>query len=308
MLQTAGPEGLTSTIFPFDAQPRLPTSNLEQKHQISINCMDPTTTASCEHENFFAVLRLKRAMNTATPNKVVAEITPGDEVLVYREEKCWDGPNYFLHCDGRLSVVLDSKSMKHIFQSNMLKLYSRPYLPIKDLLKSFDYTCNVSRNELRENLVEMVYEENHKHFIESRQKENDGTVAKGGARVVNRSNVLKSANFVGTVYVVTIKNPKTSKIYSKRDGYYPNTMKYRHFIANNSPMLMHMSLKINISLAIILFDCTLWLREVKKAFMQSKLLTRSVFAKAPHEAKLSKDNVLRIIFQVLFVGKFLTKV
>lgn len=296
MSHTVGPEGFTPAILAFGAQPRLPIGNYEQQPQSSLNRMDLMTTARREYEAIVAGLRAKRAMNTATPNEIVADISPGDEVLVYREKKGWDGPYTFLYRDGRLSVVLDSKGIEHLFHNTMLKPYTRPYLPVKDLLNPVDDDSTITPNELNANLVEMVHDENDERFIESRQKEYDGIVAKGGVKVVNRSDLPANANFVGNRYVLTIKNPNTiEELFKARWVLLGHHDKLRHLIANDSPMLMRMSLRIILSLAVIFFACMLWLRDVEQAFMQSKPLTRSVFTEAPREAKLTKDKVLQII-------------
>lgn len=93
----------------------------------------------------------------------------------------------------------------------MLKPHTRPYLPVKDLLNPIEDTDNASQSELNANLVEMVHEENDERFIESQQKECDRNVAKGGVKVVNRSDLPKNANFVSDHYVFTMKNSKNIK-------------------------------------------------------------------------------------------------
>lgn len=106
------------------------------------------TTARREYEAIVAGLQAKRAMNTAAPNKVVADIIPGNEVLVYCEMKGWDGLYIFLYREGRLSVVLDNYGIAHLFHNTMLKPYTCPYLPIKDLLNPVEDTDNSSQRKL----------------------------------------------------------------------------------------------------------------------------------------------------------------
>lgn len=109
-------------------------------------------------------------MNTGTPNEIVGNITPGDEVLVYCDKKGWDGPYTFIHRGGRLSVVLDSKGVEHLFHNTTLKPFTRPYLPVKDLPNPIGDADSASRSELNANLVEIVHDKNDERFIESRQK------------------------------------------------------------------------------------------------------------------------------------------
>lgn len=92
MSHTIGPEGFTPAILAFGAQPRLPFGNYDQQPQTVTNRMDLMTTAIRKYEAIVSQLRLRRAFNSAPPNEAVYELTPGDEVLVYREKQGWDGP------------------------------------------------------------------------------------------------------------------------------------------------------------------------------------------------------------------------
>lgn len=295
MSHTVGPEGFTPAILAFGAQPRLPLGNYEQQPQSSLNRMDLMTTARREYEAIVSSLRVKRAINTSAPNEEVVDISPGNEVLVYREKKGWDGPYTFLYRDGRLSVVLDGKGIEHLFHNTMLKQYTRPYLAIKDLLNPTDDSKNVTHRTVSLNLVEMVREEDDERFVESRQKEYDGIVAKGGVKVVNRADLPSDANFVGNRFVLCIKDPGTpDQRFKARWILQGHQDKQRHNIANDSPMLMRMSFRIILSLAATLFDCNVWTRDVEQAYMQSKPLERDVFTEPPREAKLPKDKVLKV--------------
>lgn len=233
---------------------------------------------------------MKRALNTAPPNEAVVDITPGDEVLVYREKKGWDGPYTFLYRDGRLSVVLDESGREHLFHSTMLKPYTRPNLPISDLLNPAD-----DQLAMQAHLSETVYDERDPRFKQSRQKEYDGIVAKGGVRLVMRRDVPAAANFVGNRFVLTIKDPGTKdSVYKARWIMQGHQDKYRHSISNNSPMLMRMMFRVTLSLAATYFNCHVWTRDVEQAYMQSEPLKRDVFTEPPPEANISPNQVLKI--------------
>lgn len=205
MLHTIGSGGITSAILAFETQPQLPIGNYEQQPQTLLNRIDLTSTARREYEAIIAGLRAKLAMNTSAPNELVANITPDDEVLVCREKKGWDGPNTFLYRDVRLSVVLDSIAIEHLFHSTMLRPYTRPYLPIKDLLKPVDTASCHSCIENNTNLVEIVHDENDERFVETRHKEYDGTVAKDCIRIASREDLPKVASIDGNCYMLEIK-------------------------------------------------------------------------------------------------------
>lgn len=125
----------------------------------------------------------------------------------------------------------------------------------------------------------MVHVESRKRFIENRQKEYDYSVAKGGTKVGNHSGLSENANFVGKHYVLTIKNPNTVKeLFKARWVFLGHQDELWPLISNESPMLLHMSLSIILSLVAVFFLSMLWLLDLKKSFMQLRQLTRSVFA------------------------------
>lgn len=126
--------------------------------------IDLMTPARRENEAIVAQLRIRRAINSLSPKKQVTDLTPGDEILVYREKKGWDAPYTFLYRDGRLSIVLDTKGCEHLFHSTILKAYHRPNTTIKDLLNSVDAGF---LKTLESYLLEIVREEHDPRFISS---------------------------------------------------------------------------------------------------------------------------------------------
>lgn len=93
---TIEPEGFIPAILASGTQPRLPIGEYNQLPQTVTNHMDLINTAIHEYEAIVAGLRVRRAMNTASSNESVHELTPGDEVLFYREKNGWDVPYTFL--------------------------------------------------------------------------------------------------------------------------------------------------------------------------------------------------------------------
>lgn len=73
-------------------------------------------------------------MNTLVLNDIFANITPGDEVLVSRDNKSRSAPYIILYCDARLFILLENNGIKHFFHSTMVRLYTEPHLPIKHRL------------------------------------------------------------------------------------------------------------------------------------------------------------------------------
>lgn len=144
--------------------------------------------------------------------------------------------------------------------------------------------------------MEIVHDVDDERFVEKRKKEYDGTVAKGGVRVVSHENLPKNANLVGNRYVLTIRNANTTEeIYKTRWILLRHHDILRHLFAKNSPMLMRPSLRITLFLTVTYFLCKLWLRHVEQAFMQSKKLSQNVFTKAHRKVRSLEDRVLQAI-------------
>lgn len=55
--------------------------------QTCTNRIDLMQISRNEYESIVTSLRLRHALHSATPNETVIDLTPGDEVLVYREKK-----------------------------------------------------------------------------------------------------------------------------------------------------------------------------------------------------------------------------
>lgn len=262
MSHTVGPESFTPAILAFGAQPRLPIGNYEQQPQTITNRMDLMQIARREYESIVAKLRIRRALHSATPNETALDLTPGAEVLVYREKDGWQGPYTFLYRDGRLSVVLDDKGYEHLFHNTMIKPYSPPNLGIKDIIYPTD--PDEADTDISVHYTQMVKDENDPRFKEQTQKEYDGIKAKGGVIPFNRADLPTDANIVGNRYILGIKDPDTAfERLKARWILQGHTDALRHDIANNSPMLMRMTYRIIISFAVIFFALLLWLRDVE---------------------------------------------
>lgn len=209
MSHTIEKEGFTPAILAFGAQPRVPLGKYEQHPQYSLNSIDLMTTARRECEPIVSSLCVKQAVKTSPSNEEVANISPGDEIFVYREEKGWDGLYTFLYHSSRLSVVSDGKGVEHLFHNIMRNQYTRPYLAIRDLLNPSEDSTSQNQQLSSLNLVETVCEGDDERFVDSRQKEYDVSLAKEGAKVVNRAGLLIDANFVGNRLLLCIKDPGT---------------------------------------------------------------------------------------------------
>lgn len=210
MSHSIGPEGFTPAILAFGAQPRLPIGNYSQQPQTAINKMDLMTIARREYESIVSSLLIRRALHAATPNETALNLTPGDEVLVYRENKGWQGPYTFLYRDGRLSIVLDDNGLEHLFHSTMLKPCQRPLLAIKDILIPTDANNTEYFQEIYTYLVENVKDEFDRRYKTAPQNEYDGIKKKGGFVPFLQNNLPPNPNIIRNRYVLCIKDPGTN--------------------------------------------------------------------------------------------------
>lgn len=245
----------TPAILAFGAQPRLPIDEYNQMLQNLTSRMDLMIAAHREYEAIVAALHIRLAMNTTSPNESTQTASTGDEVLVYRERIGWDVPYTFLYRDGRLSIVLKSNGLKYLFHSTVIKPYQRPNISITDLLNRTDE----SPSEITAaHLVEIVHDEEDPRFIKSRKAEYDGIVAKGGVKVVNANSLPPDANNIENRYDLSVKNPVTDAEKFKAiwilQGLHD---KFRHRIANDSPVITRMMYRVIIAFSATLFNSTL---------------------------------------------------
>lgn len=296
MSHTVGPEGFTPAILAFESQPRLPIGNYIQQPQTVVNRMDLMSSARREYEAIVSGLRVLRALHAAKPNEATQELTPWDEVLVYRENKGWQVPYTFLYRDGRLSVVLDNTGVEHLFHNTMLKPYTRPYISVRDIINP-TYDSDISTdNSLYSYLVQMIQDEFDPRFKDACLKEYNGNKNKGGVVPFLRSNLTPNPNIVRNRYVLCIKDPGTiTERYKAICILMGHTDKLRREISKNSPILMRMSFSTIISFAVLFFSLLIWTRNVEQAYMQAKALMRDVFTEAPPEAELPDTNLLKFI-------------
>lgn len=217
-------------------------------------------------------------------------------MLIYRKYKGWQCPYIFLYRNGRLSFVLDDKSIEHLLHNTMLKTYKRPYLSIRDMLNPTDAQNPDISATVYSFLVQTVHDEFDPRFKDARQKEYDGIKQKGDVIPFPRSKLPPNPNIVRNRYVLCIKYPVTNTVRLKARwilmGHYD---KLRKEISNNSPMLMRMSFRIIISFSVSYFNLLICTQDVEKAYIQSTALMCDIFTEAPREVHLPETHSLKMI-------------
>lgn len=174
----------------------------------------------------------------------------------------------------------------------MLKPYTRPYLPIKDLLN----LTTTEDNSLFIYLAQIIQDQFDPRFKISRQQEFDGVLKKGGVIPFDRSKLPCNPNIIVNRFILTIKDLGTeSERFKARWKLMGHTDQLLHEIANNFPMLMRITFRIILCCLIIYFIMVLWIRDVEQAYLQSLPLTRDIFTEAPPEANLPSHQLLKIL-------------
>lgn len=204
--QTTGSEGFTPAILTFGAQPSLTVGNNNQMPQTCANIMDLMQVARKEYEAILSTLHLRRALHSATPNDDFFNFYPGDEVWVYSEKTGWDSPYTFLYRDGQLSIVRNQNGYEHMFHSTMVKPYTRPYIPISDLIKA----VKNEENSLYIYLIQIREDQFDPRLKISMPQEFDEVLKKGGVVPFDRSKLPPNANIIRNRIILTIKNPGTN--------------------------------------------------------------------------------------------------
>lgn len=163
-------------------------------------------------------------------------------------------------------VDYDENGYEHLFHNTMIKPYTTPNLQIKDLL-------NTTESEEVDSDPSVYYTQtvnnaNEIWFKELRQKKYDGIKAKGGFLPFNFAELPWSPNIIGKRFILGNKNPGTqSELLKARWMLLGHTDAHRHEIANNSPMLKSLTLRITASLAVPFFSLVLELHDVEQAYM-----------------------------------------
>ena len=163
----------------------------------------------------------------------------------------------------------------------MLKPHHRSSVPISLLLHPVDEVVN---------LFQHVHIYSDHRFSYAKQKGYEGIVSKGGIESILRREVPPAANMFGNPYILSIQNPDTDRQHSKSRWIVQGHQDQQtHNISNNSPVLMHLSLRPIIAMAVTYFDFQLFSRDVEQAYFQSQPLDRTVYTTPPTEANRSDE-------------------
>lgn len=129
---TKHPEVFTAEIIAFgaEARPALPIREYIQLPRVGTNRIDFMTFAHRECKAMISQLRSRRAMTSACLKEAVIGLTPGGEVLMYREKKRMGRVLRFFVSRRTIFCCLDDIGREPSFHSTMLKTYPHQTLQL----------------------------------------------------------------------------------------------------------------------------------------------------------------------------------
>ena len=124
MNDTAGPDGLVPTLLVFGAMPRIPLVPVALPGQVER--MKAMEDARAEMSKIMAKSRLRRALKSKVSPATDADISIGEEVLVYKEKPIneWLGPGKVLSIDKK-SLKVDLDGNVSTLSIDKVKKYTR---------------------------------------------------------------------------------------------------------------------------------------------------------------------------------------
>lgn len=189
-----------------------------------------------------------------------------------------------------MAVVLDENELEHLFHTTMIRSYTWSRLSVRNLLNSTDYPAPAWTS-----LMKIFGNDRETIFEESRKREYERIVKKGCIKPVYRSELPENTNFVENRFFIAIKEPDTANpAYKARCILLVHQDLFWHSIAYDSPMLMHMILRVILSISVALFNLTLWNRDVGQVYIQSNPLQLDMFTEPSSEENLASDTVLKV--------------
>lgn len=127
-----------------------------------------------------------------------------------------------------------------MFHSTMVKPYTRPYIPISDLIKA----VKNEENSLYIYLIQIREDQFDPRLKISMPQEFDEVLKKGGVVPFDRSKLPPNANIIRNRIILTIKNPGTNTERLKaRWTLMGHIDQLQNEIAKNSLMVMRMTFR-----------------------------------------------------------------
>jgi hypothetical protein len=322
---TAGPNGLVPTLLVFGAYPRM--SNLDPPAPSITERAVAIHKAMDEITKIRAQMQVKEGLGqrNGPDTSAIHDAPLNSDVLVWREGNTgqsgkWTGPFKLLGIDRETCRVQLPRGPAE-FRTTVVK----PFLQEQSDSGPGPEQANESPQtepevrpqrakrlpaRFRQNITDaadiMIFIQDKEltadqspqsPFTASRHKELNGLLENGVFEVVDIKDVPDGTRIFNSRFVDEIKNPGTDKAFEKSRlviQAYKDTEK--DTVLTQSPTIQRASQRLILSLAAVLPDTTLYLRDITQAYTQSKTqLNRNFFVRPPAELKLKDRSILRVV-------------
>ncbi len=339
---SAGPNGLISTLLVFGAYPRMTemdasSSTITQRAIAMKKAMD-------EVRKLHATRQVNDALNIRNgPNTLIHNLPLNSPVLVFREGKTgqsgsWKGPFQLLSIQNE-SAIVELSNGPTKFRSTSVKPYYQddhaddedpppPPLNIPPPTESEDNhpaTAPIVRTEPikrgrgrpRKYPAPTAYlnftlnstTSTDPPFTASRQQEIAGLLEKRVFLPVNRADVPPDVRIFSSRFVNEIKHPGTDKAFEKsRLVVQAFKDQNKTLVLTQSPTIQRVSQRLIICLAATLPQMKLYLRDITQAYVQSRsTLNRDFYVQPPPELikliGISNNCILKVVKPLYDVPK-----
>lgn len=246
-----------------------------------------------------AKLQIQSALRAKLPPATSYNVSPGDQVYVFREDaKRWHGPYTVKSvCDKEVYLEVDG-IINHFNISQLLPdradVADTELQRLKESLQQFK-SNDLSGIMLREVLEPCDRRASIPQFDVARAKELEGLARRGVYEVISKENVSENANILGGIFILAFKDKDTGKeVYRARFVAQGHKDMEKQYLVHNSPNLKQNSLFLLLLAALLGFQ--IWSQDVSQTYLQSaEKLSRDIYTKPFKKFRLDQDALLKLL-------------
>ena len=300
-----GPEAFIPTLMVYGAVPILPIrtpNSLHQKDRFAA-----LAAARREIANITADLRVTQALKAKLPSATNYDLLGGDNVLVYQEQSSqygrragkYVGPYRISKIRDKLVFVIrpDGEAQYHI--SHVIPdPTERGDKELKKLLEYLQELCSNIEDTIPDVAITetLGFRDPRQYspaFEEAKRVELEGLIQRKAFTVVDKRDVPRDANILGSRFVLAVKEPGTPQEKCKARLVVQGHTDYeKDILVHASPNVRQSSVRVLVSVASIQ-KMRLWSQDVNQAYLQAEEpLQRTIFLRPPKEMKLPPEKLL----------------